>query len=169
MNCQEFIRILEAMPLRERTPAEMDTLHEHAHQCPACAQRLLTISKVEHDLAQLMLISAPTELSANIMNRLTTAPSAPPAPAKPRASGLFWWVTSSVAALVAIPVCLHQAELTTWWKQLVIPHATPQIAPSLRYLVAAEPGQWILGLAALLIGIVILTQHEVGGPQRSLK
>ena len=169
MNCQEFVRFLEAMPLRERTPADMETLNQHAHQCLACAQQLLTTSKVEHDLSQLAFVNPPVDLSVKVMRLAAAAPSARLAPAKPRSDGLSWWMAGPIAALVAIPVCLYQAGLTTWLKQLVIPHASPQIAPSMRLLLAAEPGQWILGLAALLIGIVILSQREAGDLQRSLR
>lgn len=163
MNCQEFLRFIEAMPLRERTPAQMEEIRQHSDQCLSCAKRMLTASTVEHELSRLALVSPPVDLSASVMRRLRSAPSVPPAPARPHTTGFFWWVAGSMAALIAIAVYLYQAGLTTWLKQSVIPHMSLQNAPSLRHLSAAELGQWVLGLAALLIGIVILGQYEEMG------
>jgi hypothetical protein len=172
MNCQEFIRFLEAMPLGERTPAQMETLHAHGRQCHACTQRLLTASKVEHDLSQLALINPSADLSANVMRRVTAAPSVLPAPATTRTNGLFWWVAGAMVAmttLAAIAVCSNQTGLMAWLKQLVIPHLSPQIAPSLRHLLAAGPGRWVLVLAALLVGIALLAQREEPLPTREFQ
>jgi len=163
MNCQEFIRFLEAMPLGERTPAQMETLHAHGRQCHTCAQRLLTASKVEHDLLRLALINPSADLSANVMGRLAAAPSVPPEPAIPRTGGLCRWLAGAMVAVVtlaAIAVCSNQAGLTIWLKQLVIPHMGPQIARSVQYLLTADPLRWVLILAALLVGIAMLAERE---------
>ena len=124
MNCQECVCFLEAMPLCERTRAQMEAIHQHAHQCLSCAQRLLRTSKTEHELSHLAIISPPVDMATHVMERLTPAPFVPPAPARSRATGFFWWVTGPIAALVTMAVCLQQTELTTWLKPLVIPRMT---------------------------------------------
>ena len=163
MNCQECIRFLEAMPLRERTPAQMETLHAHGSQCPSCAQRLRTAAKVEHDLSQMTLLGPPADLSANVMRRLAAAHSAVPVPTTPRTGGLFWWVVGSMAALITIAIVINQAELMTWLKQWGISRMEPQCTHTVQHLLdlrAADPLRWVLVLAALIMGIAALAERE---------
>ena len=160
MTCQEFIRFLEAMPLRERTSIEMEQIHQHARECLSCAGRLLDASRLEDQLSNLALVRPSADLATHVMRRLRPAPAASPLPASARRGGLFSWVAGLIAAVAALLVCLYPLGLTAWLKQLAVPHLGPQFVPSLRQLPGAEPAQWALGLAALLIGIAMLAERE---------
>jgi hypothetical protein len=160
MNCQEFIRLLDGMPLRERTPAQMAAIHQHTHECLSCAQRLLTRSKVECELTRLALVSPSVDLASQVMTRLVRpAPLTAPVPATSGSAGRFWWLIPPIVALVTLAACLYQMGLTTWLKQLVVPWMGPRVAVSSWHLLAVEPGQWLFAPAALVVAIIIFALH----------
>lgn len=67
MNCRQVSKLIDAVPLRERSADELNAIGLHAEGCPACADRLDAAMRLEQDLSSLPAIRPSERFSRDVM------------------------------------------------------------------------------------------------------
>lgn len=70
MNCQHCIALIEACPLGELTPSQLDAVERHCDACAHCREALSSARALEQQLLSLPDPSVPAGLEETIMRRL---------------------------------------------------------------------------------------------------
>ena len=70
MTCDELRAYLNSTLADEREPTRMEQMQCHAQECSACAAFIAELSCLEQQLRELPAISAPSDLMAQVMQRV---------------------------------------------------------------------------------------------------
>ncbi len=172
MTCREFLRFVDALPLRLRSDRELRIARQHATACPGCAVLMAEAESLEHALGSLPTIAPPDRLAVDVMERVHMNVPERPAVLQPAAETRLegatnreklGWAAAIVGNLVLLGVYLQSLNTSAWLRGVLSP-AIGFRAERASWIVNSGSGLLIVAAGVILSALSILAL--TGGSER---
>ena len=165
MTCREFLRFVDAVPLRLRSRRELRVARQHAATCAGCGVLLAEAESLERSLGSLPLIAPTNRLVADVMERVYREVPERSAVRRPapetRLAGAttqqkLGWAAAIGGNFALLGVYLQSLNTSTWLSGVLSPTIGLR-AERVSWVVQSGSGLLILTAGALLLAISILS------------
>ena len=170
MTCREFLRFVDAAPLRLRSGGELRIARQHAAACPGCAALLAEAESLERALGSLPTVEPTDRLVAGVMERVHLETVERPTVRRPAPeTGLagatnsqkLGWAVAIGANLSLLGVYLQSLNTSAWLGRVLQPAVGFQ-AERVSWMVHSGSGLLVVVIGVLLLAVSILAVAEVG-------
>ena len=165
MTCREFLRFVDAVPLRLRSRRELRVARQHAAECPSCGVLLAEAELLEQSLGSLPLIAPTDRLVADVMERVYREVPERSAVRRPapetRLVGAtirqkLGWAAAIGGNFALLGVYLQSLNTSAWLSGVLSPTIGFR-ADRVFWMVDSGSGLLIVAAGGLLLAVSILT------------